>query len=488
MPRFAVQGDEDMKTSSYLLLTIVAVGGIALPGWSADKLSKDEKRWLESVDPLIQPEEEKIFKDIPKADRSEFQKIFWAIRNPKGPEAPSNDFQTSYEKAVVALQEKIKLPGANPATSDCGRMYLLVGAPESVKELPGSGGPEELTMIMRKPELWTLEGGKVQVAFDGACKVIAQGKEVDTFRDHMKERALGRIISPALRPVVGSDGRLVPLSELLVRAMSPAQLLLREPRQDFTFKAQPKLAMRTPDGAVFLAGLVRAPSAGMTVVEDGGVKKVTVGVAVQAVDQAGKKLPPLHIEKAAAVEADGSFVVSYGALVSPGRYTLSIAVADPVTKKGSLMSLPAEAADFGAPGMQVTDILVLSEIQENPTPVAKDPLRDFMMGSVRFVPRFDNAFKKSESVLFLTFAYNPTVNPDIGTPLVSSKYEVLKAGQAQPVTSSPMAMHKEPVFTPVVGPVPLAPYPPGDYTARLKVKDLVAKTEQNREIRFTVLP
>lgn len=477
-----------MKTSPYLLLTVFAVGSNAPTVWSADKLSKEEKRWIESVEPLIQPEEEKIFKEIPRADRSEFQKIFWAIRNPKGPEAPSNDFQASYEKAVVALQEKIKLPGANAATTDCGRMYLLVGAPESVKELPGSGGPEELTMIMRKPELWTLDGGKVQVAFDGACKVIAQGKELDAFREHMKERALGRIVSASLRPAIGSDGRLVPLAELLVRAMSAAQLLLREPRQDFAVTAQPKLAMRTPDGATFLAGLVRAPSAGMTVSDEGGVKKVTVGVAVQATDEAGKKLSPLHIEKTAAVEADGSFIVSYGALVQPGRYTLTIAVADPVTKKGSVASLPAEAANFGAPGMQVSDMLILTEIQENPTPIPKDPLRDFMMGNVRFVPRFDNVFKKGESVLFLTFAYNPTVNPEIGTPLVSSKYEVLKSGQAQPVTSSPMAMHKEPVFTPVVGPVALAPFPAGDYSARLKVKDLVGKTEQNREAKFTVLP
>ena len=59
----------------------------------AQKLDNADKKWLEDVRPIILPDEEKTFKELKeKADRNEFQKIFWARRDPN-PDTPQNEFQ-----------------------------------------------------------------------------------------------------------------------------------------------------------------------------------------------------------------------------------------------------------------------------------------------------------------------------------------------------------------------------------------------------------
>ena len=72
-----------MRTRSSLGIALFALA--ALPGLArADKLDKDDKKWLDDVRPILLADEEKHFKDLKdKADRLEFQKIFWAPSRPR---------------------------------------------------------------------------------------------------------------------------------------------------------------------------------------------------------------------------------------------------------------------------------------------------------------------------------------------------------------------------------------------------------------------
>ena len=76
----------------------------------AQKLDKDDKKWLDDARPLMTPDEEKTYKGLKdKSDRQEFQKIFWARRDPNL-ETPENEFQVEYMKAY-AEADAVQGPG-----------------------------------------------------------------------------------------------------------------------------------------------------------------------------------------------------------------------------------------------------------------------------------------------------------------------------------------------------------------------------------------
>ena len=82
----------------------------------AQKLDKDEKSFLDDVKPILLADEEKTFKKLKdKADRAEFQKIFWARRDPNL-DTPDNEYRAEYEKAKAEADTAYKVAG-RPARS-----------------------------------------------------------------------------------------------------------------------------------------------------------------------------------------------------------------------------------------------------------------------------------------------------------------------------------------------------------------------------------
>ena len=62
-------------------------------------LDKEAKKWLDEVKPIMLPEEEKTYRDLKdKNDVAEFQRIFWARRDPDL-ETPANEYEAEYQKA-----------------------------------------------------------------------------------------------------------------------------------------------------------------------------------------------------------------------------------------------------------------------------------------------------------------------------------------------------------------------------------------------------
>src|SRR3954467_6647755 len=105
----------------------------------ADKLDKDDKKWLDDVRPIMLPEEEKTYRDLKdKADRLEFQKIFWARRDPDL-DTPDNEFQASYTAARAEADQQFRVAGQPGSMTDCGRVYLLLGKPDEMKQDKATG-------------------------------------------------------------------------------------------------------------------------------------------------------------------------------------------------------------------------------------------------------------------------------------------------------------------------------------------------------------
>jgi GWxTD domain-containing protein len=102
---------------------------LVIPALAA-ALDKEEKQWLEDVKPLILPAEEKLFGGLKaKEDRAEFQKIFWARRDPNLL-TPENEYQKTYEERRAKAKELytwkgmdrdagVFLPRTSKAASSC---------------------------------------------------------------------------------------------------------------------------------------------------------------------------------------------------------------------------------------------------------------------------------------------------------------------------------------------------------------------------------
>jgi GWxTD domain-containing protein len=477
---------------------LAAALGLLVPAaaFPADKLDKEAKKWLEEVRPLLLPDEEKTFRGLKdKGDREEFQRIFWARRDPDL-ETPANEYRTEYEATKADVDTRFRVSGHAGSATDCGRVYILLGAPDEVKREPATDGgsrtPE--TWIYRDRPNMKFKDGQAQIVFDAECQ-LPQGARL---AEQMSRVAESKIANPSLDYRTGSDGRLVKLADQLPRP-SAGSALLKAPRQDFTAAAQSKMFLRSPGGGgSYLAGLIRGDATGMKIQDSSGKKTVKVLVAAQAVDEAGKATPVTEREVIAEVAEDSSFLTSYGMAAKPGSYTVNVAVVDAAGQKGTVVSSPLKMPDFGTDELAVSDVMVLEDVQEGVTVPPTDPYWAFALGNTRLLPHFDNAFRPSDSIMLLGVLYNaktvdaPVVVDAAAAPAepppakasVTVGFTISKDGKL--VAQAPDQSYDTPSATPGVGPVPLAKYGPGKYVVRMKVRDNLAKKDYTKEAEFEI--
>jgi GWxTD domain-containing protein len=445
----------------------------------ADKMSKEEKKWLDDVRPLMLADEEKTYKDLKdKSERDEFQKIFWARRDPDL-ETPANEFQTAYQLAKAVVDTKYKVGGTPGGSTDCGRVALLLGEPDQVKRDQMDAPPSR-----RGPETWVykdrpgikFKDGQIEISFDENCALPQGGR----FGDQLSSLAEDKIAQPNLAYPKTGEGKLVKLADQLPKP-TPAMALLKAPRQDFGGRAHTSMFLRSPGGATYVAGLVRVDPGAVPAQEVGGKKVAKVAMVAMATDAAGKPSSSQR-EADAEVQADGSAVVSYGMALKPGPYTLNVAVLDPKSNKGTVVTEKLDVPDFPGDELTITPLVILREIVEG-AGAAQDAMAAFTLGTTRFLPNFGNVFTAAESLTVLAAMYDAKL-ADTGKPSFTYSYAILKNGA--PVAETESTTSDSTQETPSVGPVPLAKYAPGKYVVRLKVKDNVAGKDYTKEANFEI--
>lgn len=465
-------------------LILAAAALLLVPaGAQAQKLDKEEKKWLDEVRPILLPDEEKTFRELKdKSDRAEFQKIFWARRDPDL-ETPANEYQVIYNAARTEADAQFKAAGQAGSLTDCGRVYILLGKPDDVKKEEATGD----NPVFRGPETWTFKdregvtftGGQIQIGFEGNCQ-LPQGARLG---EQLSRVAGNRILHPNIGYKKAADGKLVKLADQLPKP-SPGMTLLKQPRQDFTAAAETPLMLRTEDGATYVAGLVRGDASALTVQDAGGKKTAKLVVVAQALDPAGKA--SATIERPITADVDpvtNSVIASFGMALKPGDYSVRVGLLDPANSKGSAVTLPVKAPDFQAGELTMSPLTILEDFQE--TTAAKDPshaLADFAMAGARLVPRYGNVFTPNDAITVISQIYPRSLDETTGKPNVSSTYSILKDGK--PVARA----EEQPGLMAAVGPVPLKNYGPGKYVVQLKVKDNVTKKEYSQETTFEIKP
>ncbi len=445
-------------------------------------IDKNAKKWLDEVRPLILPEEEKAYKGLKNnSDAAEFQKIFWARRDPDL-DTPENEYRTEYLKLVAEVDPRFKVGGRNGSLTDCGRIYILMGPPDEVKKEPSA------TAAFRPPEIWTYKDrpgmrftdGSIDVGLDGTC-MLPQGNR---FGEELNRIAEVKVIQTNLSYKYDAKGALVKLVDLLPKP-TPVQALLKEPRTDFKLDAMPLLEIRSQDGAsTFVAGLVQGDASTLTVSEAGGHKVAKVVVSVHSRDSEGRLLKSQDREVTTEVGADNTFVSAFGMPLRPGDHAMRIAVIDPKSGKGSVVDLAIKTQEYGAE-LTVSPVMVLADIQEGAPAVKDDPLFEFTFGATRFVPRYGNVFKQSESITLLCAVYG-AAKDEAGKIAVAGGFQILKDGKT--LAKAPDQTYDVEPATPSAGPVPLAGYAPGKYVAKILLRDNVTQKDYVRETTFEIVP
>jgi GWxTD domain-containing protein len=467
------------RKASYLGLALCVLSAPAVRA-----LDKDAKKWLDEVKPIMLPDEEKTYRDLKdKGDVAEFQKIFWARRDPDL-ETPANEYQAEYQKARADADSRYRIAGTPGSLTDCGRVFILLGPPDDVKKAEGTAD----TSIpgRRAPETWTYRDrpgfkfgptGQIELGFDETC-TLPQGNRMG---EQLNRLAEGRVVSPNIGYRRGADGKLR-LADQLPKP-SPANALLKAPRQDFPISAEPTMFLRGQDGASYVAGLVKGDASALTLKDAGGKKSAKVVVGIQAVDETGKSAGSSEREINVDVAPDNSYVASYGMALKPGTYTMKVAVLDPQTGKGSVATLATKLPNYDTEGLTLSPLLVLRDVADMPAN-PQDALAAFQLGPMRFIPHYGNVFSTDDSVTLLTFLYNPKVDAATGKPSTTASFLILKDGK--PVAKAEDQNYDTPGAGPSVGPVPLAKYAPGKYVAQVKVRDNVAKKDLSEEATFEV--
>jgi hypothetical protein len=123
-------------------------------------------------------------------------------------------------------------------------------------------------------------------------------------------------------------------------------------------------------------------------------------------------------------------MASYGMTLRPGKYTLNVAVLDPKSGKGSVAAIPVEVPDLSEGELEIMPLVLLQNIQEGgATPDPKDPMSDFVLGTNRLTPSFDNVFAKTGSMSVIGAVYNATKDPATGKASVNWGFSILKDGK-----------------------------------------------------------
>jgi GWxTD domain-containing protein len=479
-----------MRNRSCRSLVLLALAVLSPALAAAQKLDKDDKKWLDDVRPILLEDEDKTYKDLKdKSDRLEFQKIFWARRDPDLA-TPENEYQAEYAKARAEADQRYRVAGVTGSSTDCGRTFILLGKPDEVQQEPGAGLTAPQTWTYKDRPGQTFQGGRAVIAFNEECRAPVG------FSAQLDRVAAGKVIQPNIDYRRGKDGHLVKLADLLPRDTA-ARALLKQPRQDFP-AALAVSYLKVADGGTALLGLVRGDAAGLTVSESGGAKSVHLSIAASAVGADGKEAGWTEQTMSVPVGADGAFLASFKLGLKTGKYTLKAGAVDVKGGKASLATTEVEVPDLAkvetaADGTMsklpsTSSVIVLRTIEDIVgAPDPSHPFSAFELAKVRLIPVFAGRAHKADQIEVFYQVYDLRLDPATGKADATAVVSILKDGKA-PVAKAPPTRLENEFAGSSVGPIPLSAYEPGQYVVQLKVTDKLAKKDLVQETPLEILP
>jgi GWxTD domain-containing protein len=452
---------------------------------SADERTTDPGRFPKLVRLLLLPEERTLLEGLKDdKDQREFQKIFWARRDPTRGTA-ENEVEANARAVWKRADDLFSYPNQKGAETGCGQVLLLLGRPEEIRGPDAVRAPDigarfddldYLRQGARQAETWVYRNRAGRpFRFTRAELLIGLDAECRFGEGGIVAEDLGRAAAALVtRPEIGyrrdAEGRLVSLERALAAAPGAVDLLT-EPRSDFALAAETKLVTRAPKG-VFVAGLARIPS------QEGAAPERVV-LAFRAGEPGGAATVTGSRDSRLAPVADGALVASWDLLLTPGRHRVTLAALLPESGKGSTASFEVEVPDLARPAALVVSPLVLYPDEPAAAADPSDPYASFQVGAKRLHPRYGNMFAPQDALVVVALLFGARVDATTGRASLRSRFTILKDGQT--IARSGEDTFATPDAVASVGPIPLSGYAPGSYVVHLDVTDAVANTTVRQE-------
>ncbi len=507
-----------MKLSALTpILSLALLLGSAPTAHAVEKLSKEDKRWLEQeVAALITPEEIEIFKDIDSKDRGLFKVIFWTRRDPD-PSTSENEFREAFEAAVEIADRQLAAPGRKGSTTDMGQVFVLFGNPDhhdqgnegdtEHRSDPGSWestlppvapvseetdpnpsafpdmefgelGESDHTSIMTwvynpNPSLGFPTGLNIRFrTMPGFGYRLIRSEEIKQALERVKTIYIS---NPSLTYARNGEGRLIKPGGINVDTGSPARQILNAMRN--TQVTSPDLSFdttiaffRSTEGAVYvpiLFELSDAPS------------QATVFGLIE--NPAGEPVQQFEEQANLIRASDGRTLYEIPTQLTPGRYKLYLGVRDKESAAVGTRILELDVPDYSSGNLVLSSVVLYNEGTKAREP-AGTPGRAFQFGSAKFQPA--RTFTQKDTLGFFYFVYGLGFDAG-GKPNITGQCIFYRDGKRIGQTK------EEPLVTEVnhaVGnaEIPLSGFEPGKYRMEIRVTDRVGGQITIKDVEFVL--
>ncbi|HYI10387.1 MAG TPA: GWxTD domain-containing protein [Thermoanaerobaculia bacterium] len=490
-----------MKTRP-LVLAIVAAAGFSL---SSHALSTEHIEWGRGpAQYLMTAEETARWKTVATDDEAQrFIALFAARRDPT-PGTPQNEFVDEYARRVVEADRTFSIGNrVKGSMTDRGRALILFGAPKTVLRSRGQNTTTLGDNDERQGTVW------MQWVYedDPSVKEVfgtprAQIRFVDRFGtgeyklergtlnvEAAEQRAIARMVTqPALTEAALLAAVLPPPPALPVELTTES---LRAAVNDFKAAAKnpyEKRAFATSGQYLTAAGETFVPVM-LYVPKSAGLPSQDLTFFGVLQDEGGKNVAVFETPAKLAATRDDFYIDHSLRGVPAGKLRGFFGVAQN-GKPLAIATSDIEVAASVDPSAPATSPLILSN-NVYPLTAAQPPDAPFTFGGVKVIPKADKTFRRTDELWYFVELVNPGVTELLAggsAPKVQVRIDVQgpKKMLAPPREVEATPMKGVPGHYGVGSAIPLASFPPGEYTFTLKVIDTVRKASYTLSDRFRV--
>ena len=461
------------------------IGSIAFAGavliaasvFSQDKLSGDDRQWMErEIAPLITEHEKTLFQEIDEGDRKLFKDLFW-LRRDHDPTTPENEFREAYEKGVEFANARFGSDRSTGSENEYGEVFLLLGLPD-FEEKSGGGNLARLSWVYESNAGLGIPDG-LTVTFRPAAQIGHRLDDEDNVREifaRVKERHItNRAVDYARddkgrlrKPDVGRSGG---TPEQLLKALVDSGVTSNA----LTFELKPSF-FQASEGKAYVP---------MDIVFGEGFSGDQTTVFYELHDADGVAVSQFTGTAVPTKSARDHLGVELPIQVLPGSYKLYIGLIDSSQTFGSKI-VDIEAPNFADGEFKLSSLVMFSKSER--TGKVKGTLGEaFMLGGYHFYPKRELVYTHENQLSCVFNAYNYGLKN--GKPNLTFNASFFREGKARGMTGERPFMAQSPTVALTIVDLPLniANFKkPGNYTIKIKVTDKTNKTTLTEEMDFVI--
>ncbi len=446
-----------------ILAVLIAIPANAIAG----KMSDRHKKWLEEdAWVLVTKDDEKAFKDLKDdADRDRFIEIFWARRDPT-PLTPANEFKSDYEQRLAFVRSDRFLRTRFGIKSDAAHIYLLLGQPEKQETL--SGGVTWIYPAMPKFGLTH----PLHFRFSNRDGLFELSSDMSDGIGLLASIPAALILHPELHDVPTYPHMMDKTMIAMIDEFAGGGPAREEVPCDVSIQY-----LKSIGGATYVCLIadMRAKPA----------KPAAFGRCIQPSATQEFNEP---METTAAGEHTFAYA---GFAIMAGKADLLLGIMDKSTNKVTLRKLTIDVPNFDSGKIEMTAPQASDKIE--PVQIASStsgsnnaPVSPFTFGHYRLIPKADAVYSKDSSLFLFYNVYNYGLANSETQLMV--EYVFNRDGQYFNRIPAELTQQKPGDASAIVlgTEVPLTSFPPGKYTATVKIDDRVSGAQVARDLQFEV--